>query len=215
MEKRKTPRIRFKGFSDDWEQRKLGSLVIIERGGSPRPIENYITEEIHGLNWVKIGDAPKQGRYITRTAEKIKQSGLSKTRVVDPGDLILSNSMSFGKAYIMGISGCIHDGWLLLRNNQKIFDLKFLCHMLGTEQLLDQYRAMAAGSTVNNLNKDLVSNTSVNIPNKDEQIKVGMFLESFDHLITLHQRQQNSWKLIEKGVKLWMILTKNQILKRP
>lgn len=87
--------------------------------------------------------------------------------------------------------------------------------MLGTEQLLDQYRAMAAGSTVNNLNKDLVSNTSVNIPNKDEQIKVGMFLESFDHLITLHQRQQNSWKLIEKGVKLWMILTKNQILKRP
>lgn len=171
-----------------WEQRKLGNLVTIERGGSPRPIDAYITEASDGLNWVKIGDAPEQGRYITHTKEKIKLSGLSKTRQVFPGDLILSNSMSFGKPYIMGIYGCIHDGWLLIRNNQNAFDLKFLCHMLGTEQMLIQYRRLAAGSTVNNLNKELVSNARINVPNKVEQEKIGVFLELVDNAITLHQR---------------------------
>ena len=86
-----------------WEQRKLGELVIIERGGSPRPIDKFITKDENGLNWIKIGDAPEQGNYITQTAEKIKPEGLSKTREVHPGDLILSNSMSFGKPYIMAI----------------------------------------------------------------------------------------------------------------
>ena len=75
-----------------WEQRKFADVVQIERGGSPRPIDDYITDSPNGLNWVKIGDAPAQGHYITKTAEKIRPQGLSKTREVHPGDLILSNS---------------------------------------------------------------------------------------------------------------------------
>lgn len=143
-----------------WEQRKFGELVVIERGGSPRPIDDYITDSPDGLNWVKIGDAPEQGNYITSTKEKIKPEGLSKTREVHPGDLILSNSMSFGKPYIMAIDGCIHDGWLSIKNTNNVFDLKFLCVLLGTDQMLTQYKSMAAGSTVNNLNKELVGNTT-------------------------------------------------------
>lgn len=194
------PEMRLPGFSDAWEQRKLGDLVTIERGGSPRPIDAYITNAQDGLNWVKIGDAPEQGRYITHTEEKIKPSGLSKTRQVFPGDLILSNSMSFGKPYIMDISGCIHDGWLLIRNNQNVFDLKFLCQMLGTEQMLAQYRQLAAGSTVNNLNKELVSNAVVKVPKKAEQEQIGAFLENLDNVITLHQRECEKYKLIKQGM---------------
>ena len=181
-----------------WEQRKLGEIVVIERGGSPRPIEKYITELNDGLNWIKIGDAPTQGRYITKTSEKIKESGLSKTRQVFPGDLILSNSMSFGKPYIMEIEGCIHDGWLLIRDKNNVFDLKFLCHMLSTEYLLNQYKMFAAGSTVNNLNKELVGNASVRFPEMLEQNKIGKYLESLDHLITLHQLEP--FKLIFKAI---------------
>ena len=138
---------------------------------------------------MKIGDAPAQGHYITKTAEKIRPEGLSKTREVHPGDLILSNSMSFGKPYIMGIDGCIHDGWLLIRDTNSTFDLTFLCHLLGTPQMLDQYRSLAAGSTVNNLNKELVGNTVVTIPKINEQRVLGQYLERLDNLITLHQRQ--------------------------
>lgn len=183
------PEIRFEGFTDDWEQRKFGETVIIERGGSPRPIDAFITDDENGLNWVKIGDAPEQGNYITKTAEKIRPEGLKKTREVHPGDLILSNSMSFGRPYIMAIDGCIHDGWLLIRDEEKRYDLKFLCQMLGTEQMLAQYRAMAAGSTVNNLNKELVGNTEVKVPSIAEQAKIGEYFSKVDDLITLHQQK--------------------------
>ena len=183
------PEIRFSGFTEDWEQRKFGETVIIERGGSPRPIDAFITDDENGLNWVKIGDAPEQGNYITKTAEKIRPEGLKKTREVHPGDLILSNSMSFGRPYIMAIDGCIHDGWLLIRDEEKRYDLKFLCQMLGTEQMLAQYRAMAAGSTVNNLNKELVGNTEVKVPSIAEQAKIGEYFSKVDDLITLHQRK--------------------------
>ncbi len=196
----KKPRIRFKGFTDAWEQRKFGETVLIERGGSPRPIDDYITKDADGLNWVKIGDAPEQGNYITKTAEKIKPSGLSKTREVHPNDLILSNSMSFGKPYIMAINGCIHDGWLLIRDTQGLYDLKFLCHLLGTTQMLSQYKAMAAGSTVNNLNKELVSNTIVMFPNKEEQSMVGRYFERIDKLITLHQRKYDKLVDVKKSL---------------
>ena len=182
-----------------WEQRKLSDLVIIERGGSPRPIEDFITESADGLNWVKIGDAPEQGNYITKTAEKIRREGLSKTREVHPGDLILSSSMSFGKPYIMGIDGCIHDGWLAIREVQRNFDLRFLCVLLGTNQMLEQYRSFAAGSTVNNLNKELVGSTTVSYPNKDEQKQIGEYFEQLDYLITLHQRKLDKLKNMKKS----------------
>ena len=184
------PKIRFKGYQEEWEQRKFSEMVTIERGGSPRPIDKFITNDKNGLNWVKIGDAPEQGNYITQTAEKIRPEGLSKTREVHPGDLILSNSMSFGRPDIMAIDGCIHDGWLAIRDTKKNFDLKFLCTLLGTDSMLNQYKAMAAGSTVNNLNKELVGGTIIAFPMLEEQIKIGDYFTSIDHLITLHHRKQ-------------------------
>jgi len=192
------PKLRIEGFTDAWEQRKFGDTVVIERGGSPRPIDKFITDDEKGLNWVKIGDAPEHGNYITRTAEKIKPEGLSKTREVHPGDLILSNSMSFGKPYIMGIDGCIHDGWLLIRDKEKNFDLKFLCILLGTDNMLNQYKSRAAGSTVNNLNKELVSGTIISYPSMKEQIRIGQYFDNLDNLITLHQRKSDALKNAKK-----------------
>ena len=202
----KTPQIRFDGYTDAWEQRKFGEVVTIERGGSPRPIDKFITKDVNGLNWVKIGDAPEQGNYITKTAEKIKPEGLSKTREVHPGDLILSNSMSFGKPYIMAIDGCIHDGWLAIRDTKKIFELRFLCTLLGTGNMLNQYKAMAAGSTVNNLNKELVGGTTVLYPTIEEQTKIGEYFSNLDHLITLHQRELDSLKKMKKSLLQMMFV---------
>lgn len=199
-EKAAEPAIRFAEFAGAWEQRKFSKLVLIERGGSPRPIDNYITNKNNGINWVKIGDAPKEGRYITKTAEKIRPEGVNKSREVFPGDLILSNSMSFGKPYIMGIRGCIHDGWLLIRDTNKIFDPIFLCYLLGTDQMLAQYKALASGSTVNNLNKELVGNTHISLPGKEEQHVIGEFLQGLDSLLTLHQRKYEKLLNIKKSM---------------
>ena len=101
--------------SSKWELKQLGEICEISRGGSPRPIKKYITEDSDGINWIKIGDTKDINKYIYSTKEKIKPEGVKYSREVKEGDFILSNSMSFGKPYIMKTSGCIHDGWLLLR----------------------------------------------------------------------------------------------------
>ena len=193
------PKVRFDKFRDDWEQRKFSDLVTIERGGSPRPISDFLTSDPNGLNWVKIGDAPEQGSYITSTSEKIKPEGLSKTREVHPGDLILSNSMSFGRPYIMAINGCIHDGWLLIRNDRNVFDLNFLCTLLGSDSMLNQYKALASGSAVNNLNKELVGSTNISYTSQKEEIKIGQFFSKLDNLITLHQRKYEQLQKLKKA----------------
>lgn len=72
----------------------------------------FITTSSTGINWIKIGDVNINSKYITETKEKITQEGATKSRYVRKGDFILSNSMSFGRPYILEIDGCIHDGWL-------------------------------------------------------------------------------------------------------
>ena len=102
------------------ETRRLGEVCEVQRGGSPRPIKDYITDSPEGLNWIKIGDVEPAGKYITQTVEKIKESGLNKTRKVSAGDFLLSNSMSFGRPYILKIDGCIHDGWCLRASQRRL-----------------------------------------------------------------------------------------------
>ena len=82
---------------EGWEWVRFGDISEIERGGSPRPIKDYLTTDEAGLNWIKIGDTDIGGKYISSTDEKIKPSGLHKTRMVYPGDFLLTNSMSFGR----------------------------------------------------------------------------------------------------------------------
>ena len=155
-----------------WEQRKFGNCVTIQRGGSPRPIENFITSDDKiGINWVKIGDVKPGERYIYKTNEKIIPEGVKHSREVFKGDLILSNSMSFGRPYIMGTNGCIHDGWLLIRDDKNLFDKEYLLQVLSSNYMLNQYKKLASGGVVNNLNSELVQNTIILLPKKEEQIK--------------------------------------------
>ena len=95
-----------------WKYQRIGDVCTVERGGSPRPIDDYITKSSNGINWIKIGDTT-DSMYITHTEQKIKPEGMKKSRFVHAGDFLLSNSMSFGRPYILAIDGCIHDGWLI------------------------------------------------------------------------------------------------------
>ncbi len=183
------PEIRFDGFTEPWNVMKLGDILIVNRGGSPRPIETFLTSSENGLNWVKIGDVEKGARYITHTAEKIKPEGLPHTRQVYPGDLILSNSMSFGRPYIMKIKGCIHDGWLLIRDDNKIFDIEFLQQLLGSDNMIRQYKALAAGGVVNNLNSDLVQSSNLIFPSINEQKAIGEYFRNLDSLLSAKRQK--------------------------
>ncbi len=148
-----------------WPIVKIGEVCEISRGASPRPIQDFITNAPDGVNWIKIGDAPIGGKFITATKEKVSQAGAAKSRYVQPGDFLLSNSMSFGRPYIMATDGCIHDGWLLLRmKNKSDLDQDYLYLILGSQSVYAQFEKQATGGVVNNLNSGIVANVEIPLP---------------------------------------------------
>ena len=189
------PKLRFKGYNDEWKKIKLGEHLNICRGASPRPIEKYITVENNGVNWIKIGDISPNENVIKCTKEKITIEGAKHSRYVRKGDLILSNSMSFGRPYILEIDGCIHDGWLLIQDLEKLFDKKYLCYLLDSDTVKQQYRKYAAGGVVINLNSELVRSVKVYIPNFHEQEKIASFLTLIDKKI---EKQKELVELLKK-----------------
>ena len=154
-----------------WEVKKLGEIFTIERGGSPRPIEEYMTDDDDGINWIKIGDTKNVVKYILHTREKIKPEGLKKSRMVYEDDFILSNSMSFGKPFIMKTTGCIHDGWLVIRKSE-IIDNNYLYYILSSSLVYQQFSNLAKGSTVKNLNIEAVKQVVISFPPLAEQTTI-------------------------------------------
>lgn len=154
-----------------WEWVRLGQIALIERGGSPRPIKAFLTDSQDGLNWIKIGDTQKGGKFITSTSEKIRPDGLSKTRRVYPGDFLLTNSMSFGRPYITQIEGCIHDGWLRISPPVSI-NKDYLYHLLSSSFVRSLFEIAAAGAVVQNLNADKVRELPIALPPLNEQSRI-------------------------------------------
>ncbi|MBX7208218.1 MAG: restriction endonuclease subunit S [Verrucomicrobiaceae bacterium] len=189
-----------------WTTKRLEEVCEIARGGSPRPIEKFLTTAPDGINWVKIGDATASDKYIYKTEEKITSDGVKRSRMVHDGDFLLSNSMSFGRPYIMKTSGCIHDGWLVLRQREKQLEQDFLFYLLSSDELFQQFDRLAAGSTVRNLNIGLVKSVEISFPPLAEQQRiVGVLDEAFVGLATAQahaaQNLQNARALFESHLQ--------------
>ena len=176
-------------------------MVRLFRGSSPRPIIEYLTtDNEEGVNWVKIGDVPTSGRIITSTEEKITKEGAKKSRHVYVGDLILSNSMSYGLPYIMGIEGCIHDGWFVLRDYEQNFNKDYLCNLLISDIVQKQYKKIAAGGVVQNISSDLVNSVYISIPSLDEQRKIAGLLSLIDERIATQNKIIEKLQSLIKGI---------------
>ena len=213
MQQLLTGKKRLKGFSEPWVEKKLGEDATILRGGSPRPIEDYITDSQDGLNWIKIGDVKPEDKYLRKTAEKIKKEGLSKTRQVKKGDFILSNSMSFGRPYILDIDGCIHDGWLVIQDYQEAYDMQFLYYILCSDAIMNQYVSMAAGSSVQNLNKEKVTNVLLYAPTSlQEQSAIASVLTSMDNEISALEAKEAKYEQIKQGMMQQLLTGKIRLV---
>jgi type I restriction enzyme, S subunit len=187
-----------------WQTKTLGEICEIERGGSPRPIQNFITTDPNGINWIKIGDATASEKYIYKTEEKIRPEGVKRSRMVYKGDFILSNSMSFGRPYIMKTTGCIHDGWLVL--HQPKVDPDYLYYVLSSNLVFNQFDQLAAGSTVRNLNIGLAKSVEIPYPPLPEQQRiVGILDEAFEGIATAkanaEKNLQNAHALFESHLQ--------------
>ena len=170
-----------------WEYQRIGDVCTVERGGSPRPIDEYITKAPDGINWIKIGDTT-DSMYITQTEQKIRPEGMKKSRFVHVGDFLLSNSMSFGRPYILAIDGCIHDGWLVLHDDENRFDKRFLYYFLSAPMTYQKFEHMAVGGVVNNLNSKMVRNLEVPVPSRAEQQDIADRLDCITEIISNRKR---------------------------
>ena len=168
---------------EGWEEKKLGNVCRIARGGSPRPIQEFLTTAPDGINWIKISDATASGKYIYKTEQKIISDGARRSRMVHEGDFLLSNSMSFGRPYIMRTSGCVHDGWLILSDYASILHQDYLYYVLGSSFVYQQFDRLAAGSTVRNLNIELASRVEIPIPPLAHQQEIAKQFEAFSEKI--------------------------------
>ena len=157
---------------DNWQWTKLNELADIARGGSPRPIEAFITDSSEGINWIKIGDTSPESKYIVSAKEKIIPEGKRHSRYVHSGDFLLTNSMSFGRPYILKIDGCIHDGWLVFGDIKESILQDYLYLALSSDYVYNAFSLVAAGSTVKNLKSETVKATLFPLPPISEQKRI-------------------------------------------
>ncbi|MCB4760108.1 MAG: restriction endonuclease subunit S [Sulfurovum sp.] len=189
----------FGELEERYGKQTLNDVFLIARGGSPRPIKDYITNNSDGINWIKISDATKgDGKYIESTEQKIRPEGLQKSRLVEEGDFIMSNSMSFGRPYIMKTKGAIHDGWLLMREKIENIDREYFYYLFSSNYMYQQFVNKASGTTVKNLNIDLVKSSYIISPPLDIQQKTVTYLDQlFQKTEKLKQAQQEKMESLK------------------
>ncbi|WP_204628110.1 restriction endonuclease subunit S [Haemophilus haemolyticus] len=164
------------------EWKTLGEVAKIQRGASPRPISQYITDDPNGIPWIKIGDTTADSKYIERTAQKITPEGAEKSRILKCGDFVMSNSMSYGRPYILKISGAIHDGWASISDFESILTPNFLYYYLSSNPVQDYWDGKINSSSVSNLNSDIIKSLPIPIPPLSVQTEIVKILDALTAL---------------------------------
>ncbi len=166
----------------NWEIKKLGDVCEIKRGASPRPIsDSKWFDEESPIGWVRISDVTKSNKYLEKTEQYLSNAGVSKSRLVKKGNMIMSICATIGKPIYTNLDVCIHDGFVVFEN--LTLDKEFLYYYLDFIQL-NWYKYGQPGIQVN-LNSEIVNNESVVVPVIEEQIKIASFLSKFDEKINL------------------------------
>jgi type I restriction enzyme S subunit len=177
--------IKNENLPNGWRKVKLGEIVNVRRGASPRPIHKYISKS--GMPWLKIGDITSiESRFVDSTKEFIKEEGIKKSVIVHPGDLILSNSATPGIPKFMKITACVHDGWLILEPKSQQINKEFLYYKL----IIDREKLVSSvtGAIFDNLKTEVLREHEILLPSEDEQKRIADILSAFDDKIELNNK---------------------------
>ena len=193
----KVPEIRFAGFTDAWEQRKLNQLADIIGGGTPSTANpEYWDGDIDWYAPAEIGEE----RYADGSVRKITELGLQKSSatVLPAGRTILFTSRAgIGKTAILRRSGATNQGFqsIVLKDGINPY---FIFSM--SDSIKEKAETVASGSTFLEISGKMLGNLDVMIPKKPEQDMIARYFESLDSLITLHQRKLEKLKTIKKSM---------------
>ncbi|WP_368553568.1 restriction endonuclease subunit S [Enterococcus faecalis] len=206
-EMKKVPRLRFRGFQEDWELCKLGTLAEIVRGASPRPIQDSKWfDNTSDVGWLRISDVTEQNGRIYKLEQKLSKAGQEKTRVLRKPHLLLSIAATVGKPVVNYVNTGVHDGFLIFLN--PLFDREFMFQWL--EMFTSKWQKYGQPGSQVNLNSELVRNQELRIPSTNEQEKIGTLFKQLDDTITLHQRKLDQLKELKKAYLQVMFPVKDE-----
>ena len=185
-EKAKVPAIRFKGFTDAWEQRKLGDIAEIISGGTPDTNNpDYWDGDI---NWYAPAEISDQ-IHVVESERKITEIGLQKSSAkMLPAEktILFTSRAGIGKVAILKHPACTNQGFqsLVLKDGY----VPYFVFSMGN-QLKEKAEAIASGSTFLEISGKMLAKLDIMMPNREEQMKIASFFQSIDNLITLHRRK--------------------------
>ena len=190
-----TPKIRFKGFEDDWEQRKLGDIAgNVYGGGTPKTnVDEYWNGDIP---WIQSSNVQEDQLFNVEISKKITNTGLEKSaaKLIPANSIAVVTHVGVGKLVYMPFSYATSQDFISLSDLKT--DEKFMCYSLYQRLQKDIY--IVQGSAIKGITKEDLLTKQIMIPCKAEQEKIGNYFQSLDHLITLHQRKCDETKQLKK-----------------
>ena len=197
----KVPELRFAGFADDWEERKLKELGDIQTGNTP-PTSDSDNYSLDGVLWVTPTDI--KSLVISNTAKKLSQVGVTKARIAKAGSILVTSIASIGKNTLLRMDAGFNQQINSLTPTSEN-DSYFL--LTQSEKWSEKMKQTAASATMQIVNKTDFSNISTYVPvHKEEQEKIGSFFKQLDETIALHQRKLDLLKEQKKGFLQKMFL---------
>lgn len=189
MKKNKTPEIRFKGFTDDWEQRKLGDLADIIGGGTPNTTDKSYWDG--DIDWYAPAEIADQ-IFVNSSERKITKEGYnnSSAKMLPVGAVLFTSRAGIGKTAILSKEGCTNQGFQSIVPHKNELDSYFIFSR--TEELKRYGETVGAGSTFVEVSGKQMANMDLMMPQTiSEQKEIGSYFKNLDNLITLHQRKHN------------------------
>ena len=190
------PKIRFKGFDNDWEQRKLGEMADIIGGGTPSTsVASYWDGDI---DWYAPAEIDEQ-IYLKSSQRKITEEGLNKSsaKMLPVGTVLFTSRAGIGKTAILLKEGCTNQGFQSVVPNKEKLDSYFI--FTRSEELKRYGETVGAGSTFVEVSGKQMANMELLMPKTmSEQQQIGIYFSNIDHLITLHQRKCEETKKLKK-----------------
>jgi type I restriction enzyme, S subunit len=192
-DEKKSPKLRFKGFTDDWEQRKLGDVTSSYSGGTP----TASTSNYYGgaIPFIRSGEISKDSTELTITEEGLNNSA---AKLVKRGDILYAlYGATSGEVSISRLDGAINQAILAIKPCIG-YDSYLLMSLLKNEKKKIREKFLQGGQ--GNLSARIVKNIKLDIPSINEQTKIGCLLLQLDRTITLHDQKLNLLKLVKQSL---------------
>lgn len=193
----------------EWEVVRINKLCKVRRGASPRPIgdPSYFSES--GRGWIRISDVTNTYKYLRKTSQYLSKKGEAKSVKVNPGDLIMSICATIGKAIILDMEACIHDGFVWFCDLSEKVDKEYLFYVLQRNE--KKFVSMKQTGTQGNLNTTLVGKTYIPIPKKEEQHQMASILSKVDKQIEKERKTKERLEKLKKSLMQILLTGKVRI----